>query len=439
MPGALPTLLLAAATITPHGGSGLSAEGDGRYRGDPIPPPLETLAIHPSTPTAGEPGVVFVNFDGATLASAPEDARLDQTQIGFEGAFAPYGVGAKRDATLQSVRADWAAYDLAITDVRPTTGEYTMAMVGPTNFTDGSLGLALLDCDDAWTRNNIVYAFHQIDDGYSAAGTATTIGQEVAHSFGLEHVDDPADIMHPYNAGGDPAFLDECIELVPASFGILCESQHERHCDAGSQNAHRELLERFGSSGPDTTAPSVRIMDPADGDVFEVGATFEIAVSATDDDEVVRVELRDGDRTFGDDTNAPFGWRVKSASEGEYRFVVVAIDAAGNTAFSEEVVVAVAPGGDAGLPDGSDDGQPEPSDDDSAGNSGEGRDASDESGSDDVGLGEARDERYHAIDDPGLACRAGDGRTRGLPPPMLLLVLLAARRRRLAGGSRSRG
>jgi hypothetical protein len=431
MLGVLPTFLIAAAHLAPEGGD---AE-IGRYRGDPLLPPLEALAVPRPSTTAAERGVVFVNFDGAVLTSAPEDARVDQTQIGFEGVFESYGTGAKREAVMQAVRADWAPYDIELTQIRPGSGDYTMAMVGPTNFTQGSLGLALLDCEDAWTHNNIVYAFHHIDDGYSAAATATTIGQEVAHSFGLEHVDDPADVMHPYNLGGDPAFLDDCIDIVPASFGILCDAQHERQCgSATAQNAHRELLDLFGGSGPDTTAPTVRIESPGDGDVFDVGATFEIAVFAADDEEVARVELRDGDRMFGADTEAPWGWQVKSASEGEYRFVVAAIDDAGNEAFSEEIVVAVAMGGDAGLPGTDGDPDPDRPDDDGDGSSDDGRDAypdPDETESGDVGdsVGAVKHERFHAFDEPGCACRGAPGR-RPASSLLLLLVLFGAVRRR---------
>jgi MYXO-CTERM domain-containing protein len=176
----------------------------------------------------------------------------------------------------------------------------------------------------------------------------------------------------------------------------------------------------------------VRIESPGDGAVFDVGATFEIAVIADDDEELARVELRDGDRMFGADTAAPWGWQVKSASEGEYRFVVAAIDAAGNEAFSQEIVVAVAIGGDAGLPDTDGDVEPDPADDDGDGSSDDGREASldgDESGSDDVGEHDsaAKDVRYHAFDDASCACRSGPDRTLPLP---LLVLLFAARRRR---------
>ncbi|MGB1276981.1 MAG: hypothetical protein ACPG77_14650, partial [Nannocystaceae bacterium] len=62
---------------------------------------------------------------------------------------------------------------------------------------------------------NVVYAFHSANDQFPAATQATTISQEIAHAYGLEHVDEPGDIMNPYNAGGDPGFLDTCIPIIP--------------------------------------------------------------------------------------------------------------------------------------------------------------------------------------------------------------------------------
>lgn len=72
---------------------------------------------------------------------------------------------------------------------------------------------------DAQTHRNITYAFHGVNEQFSAAVTATTINQEVAHSYGLEHVDEPGDIVNPYNAGGDASFIDACIQIVTNGHG----------------------------------------------------------------------------------------------------------------------------------------------------------------------------------------------------------------------------
>jgi hypothetical protein len=186
--------------------------GLGQYRGDPRPVPAELPhERNPDDPVEhASQGRIFVNFDGASLSYGNDDSRNNITQIGeLAGNFAAYGGGDKRDAVMQAVRADWAPFNVIVTDARPASGDYTMNMTGPTNpFGGGVLGIAPVDCGDAQTHNNITYAFHSSGDQFSAAVTATTIGQEVAHSYGLEHVDEPGDVMNPFNAGGDVLFID---------------------------------------------------------------------------------------------------------------------------------------------------------------------------------------------------------------------------------------
>ena len=218
----------------------LEAQGLGQSRGNPIPMPADAPKLNAdNNPVTGGSyaGVIFVNFDGATLTSGSDDSRDNVTGIGaLVGPYAPYGEGAKRDATFQAVREDWAAYNVSVVDQRPAGGDYTMNMTGPTNPYGGNiLGIAPLDCNDAGTHNNITYAFHSVGDSHSASTQATTVSQEVAHSYGLEHVNNGSDIMNPSNVGGDASFLDMCIDVVPAPMiGILCTAQHMAECGSGT-------------------------------------------------------------------------------------------------------------------------------------------------------------------------------------------------------------
>lgn len=324
----------------------LEAVGLGQSRGMPIPVPADVDRLRPPTqPKAhASPGVVFVNFDGAQLSPGADDAKSNITQItNLAGTFAPYGEGTKREAVMQALLTDWAAYDVFITDERPASGEYTMNMTGPTNpFGGGVLGIAPLDCNDSQTHSNITYAFHSVNDQFSAAVTATTVSQEVAHSYGLEHVDEPGDIMNPYNAGGDASFIDACIQIVTNGQPIACGSQHAAHCAGGTaQNAHLELLDLFGAAVPDTAAPIVAITYPSDGDVFEPGASFFITVEATDDVAVQGVQLFNNGTPLGTDGDEPFGWDVENIPEGEYSMYVIASDAAGNETTSETITITV--------------------------------------------------------------------------------------------------
>ncbi len=322
----------------------LRAIGLGQRRADPIPVPADApLARDPEAPRPAKQGVIFVNFDGANLQSGWDDSKTNTTQISqLAGSFAAYGQGLKREAVMQAVRKDWAPFNVLVVDSRPATGDYTMNMTGPTNpFGGGVLGIAPLDCNDSQTHNNITYAFHSANDQFSASTQATTIGQEVAHSYGLEHVDEPADIMNPYNAGGDPSFRDECIQVV-SNQGIACGQQHAAQCGSSNmQNSFQELMALFGPAQADEAPPTVEITSPADGATFEVGADFEVTATASDDVAIASVDLYVDGQFQQSDNSDPYGWSVVNVPAGTYEFYAVARDLAGNETVSDVVTIGV--------------------------------------------------------------------------------------------------
>lgn len=424
--------------------------GLGQSRGTAVPVPHEA----PRERAPGQPaehasqGRVFVNFDGANLTEGWDDARNDVTQIGeLAGAFAAYGAGSKRDAVMQAVRADWAPFNVVITDTRPGSGDYTMNMTGPTNpFGGGVLGIAPLDCNDSQTHNNITYAFHSASDSYSAAVTATTIGQEVAHSYGLEHVDQPADIMNPYNAGGDASFTDVCIPIVQ---GVVCGSQHAAECGSSSQqNSYAELMTLFGPANPDAADPVVQITYPSDGATFPSGSSFTITVDASDDQAIDQVTLYSNGNAQGSDGSEPYGWDVSNIPEGTYELHVIASDLAGNEAASPTVTITVGddlpPGGDEGGADDGADGGVDGggADDGGGGGSSGGADGGVDDGGGDDGAADdpmPSDDGSlppgYGLDDDGLAndscaCRSAMNGRRSTFGMLLLVAMGALRRRR---------
>lgn len=317
-----------------------------RWIGDPVLPSADVLPPASTLPLAADPepraaarATVFVNFDGAQLAAGNDDARADSTAITeLAGAFPAYGGTSGRAAVLQAVQTDFDPYDLVVVDSRPAAGNYTMAMVGPIE-AGTTLGIALLDCDDRFP-NNVVFAFHGNDDGYGPASQANTISQEIAHSYGLEHVDHQGDLMYPMSTGGDPAFLDVCADIVPAP-EIACPAQHAAHCETGRQNSHRELLARFGARTPDDVDPAVQIVEPEHEDELDVGTAFDIVASAIDERAIANVVLFVNESNIGGRTEAPYTWHVDALPMGVYDLYVIAIDAAGNMSRSETVTVYV--------------------------------------------------------------------------------------------------
>jgi uncharacterized protein (TIGR03382 family) len=333
---ASPSVLHAAPT-TPEAPV---SSASGHFWGDTVVTPGSRDLAAEIEPKAVRQGVLFINFDGANIMMGGDFSQTDSSMI-FGQEFAPHGGSeAEKTAIVDAVKVDFELYDIVIVDERPSTGDYTMAVTSPTNpLGGGVLGIAPLDCNDGMP-NNVVFAFHGAGDGYSPSGAAGTISHEAGHSYGLEHVDDPTDVMNPANSGGDPTFRDNCTALVDPM--VVCGPAHELHCEGGTtQNSHKELLEIFGSSIPDVMAPVVSITAPDNNAYFEAGASFRIDVTATDDDEVRTVQLFEGDAALMTSAMAPFGWDVVDIPEGIYEFTVTATDRVGNVGTSELITVYV--------------------------------------------------------------------------------------------------
>jgi len=369
------------------------------------PPGGPRLSEYDGVPRVSE--MMFINFDGGQMTSGMDHAPSNTTQISeCVGSFAAYGGGSKRDATFQAVLAHYEPFDLVITDTRPGGDSYAMGMVGPSNpFEGGVLGISMMDCGDQ-NPNSVSFSFLSANDMYSASVQGTVIAHEIAHGFGLEHVNDPDDVMNPsVSVNGNPVFKNECIAIVQG----MCGGGHAG-CNSGQQNDHADLMSLFGPSEPDAGPPTVEITSPSDGDTFEVGADFTITVEADDDKGVVQVDLYNNGAQQGSDDTAPWGWEVENIPEGSYEFHVIAIDEAGNEATSDVVRIEVGAAADDGDGDGEDDGADD------------GGDEPYEPGGGDLPPGFGRTER-----DEGCGCVTSPI-TAG--PWLLLLVALPLARRR---------
>ncbi|PRQ03853.1 hypothetical protein ENSA5_12220 [Enhygromyxa salina] len=401
----------------------------------------------PPTPSA-EPNYIFVNMDGENLiCNGNDDAVANSSwiacQYGFSGQYPSYGgTAAQRQSVMDATKQDWAPFNTVVTDSRPGSGPYTMCMTGPANhpFGNGVLGIAPLDCNNN-TPSNVVFAFHsatQLGGSLGANVQATTISQEVAHAYGLEHIGDSSDIMNPTSQGGNPSFTDTCVGVVG---GMTCGAQHAQHCPDGQQNSYQELLGMFGASDPDDQPPSVVVSYPYNGDVFEIGADFTITCEASDDQEVSSVQLWiDGAQMGGTKTSEPYSWEVTNIPEGDYELYCIAADEWDNAAMSPIVGISVEAGGmpgDGGADSGDDSGGD--TDGDSGGDSGgdtggdSGGDTSGDTGGDsgDSGIGDSGGlPPGFGLDDAdsGCAC-ASEGPRQPAWMLMLLLGLPLVRRR----------
>ncbi|RMG98806.1 MAG: hypothetical protein D6705_04880 [Deltaproteobacteria bacterium] len=289
------TVGLAVAPSTGHG----APAGDLDWTGRPITAPdydPEVIGIghtDPGLPAFDSPTILFTNFDGADLNSGcGNDPRNNCSVLSFQfgGKILPYsGDAAERASIVQAVRKDVEDFGVIVLGERPPDNQpYAMVLVGNSAVggvsEHGFAGVApTIDCGNT---NPYITSFALEVGGVNSM--ATVINQEAAHTWGLEHVNNPADNLHPVSGGHpDPKYTDSCDKIVantdldPANG--QCNAVHTMFCNAGYQNSYQEMLALFGPPIPDDVAPSVTIDNPGEGDVLDCPVEFDLVVTLDDD------------------------------------------------------------------------------------------------------------------------------------------------------------
>lgn len=137
--------------------------------------------------------------------------------------------------------------------------------------------------------------------------------------------------------GGNAVWSDEFFR------GLIDEVRiYDRALSAAEIQA--DMTTPVGSLPPDTTPPTASLASIPQGPTFTAAQTVTLAVDATDDVGVTRVELYDGATLMGTDTNAPFSyeWPISSTDNGTHNWTARAYDAAGNVATSNGLALTVA-------------------------------------------------------------------------------------------------
>lgn len=232
--------------------------------------------------------ILYVNFDGGDMNPCNSGPQNNCSSL-FFGTVLPYtGDAAKRASVIQIVRTRVNDFGITVTDQRPGSGDYDMEMVGDWAGVgdQGFAGVAPgpVDCFD----NRGGEVSFTLEASGSSDGIAEIILQEVAHTWGLEHIDDQGDLLYPTTQGQNKIFKDECLQIVvlndngsTSPTGAFCGSQHAQFCSSNQQNSYQEMLGLFGPGIPDTTAPTVEIISPAEGDTIE--GDVNLIVSFEDD------------------------------------------------------------------------------------------------------------------------------------------------------------
>ncbi|UZN22617.1 S8 family serine peptidase [bacterium 3DAC] len=112
--------------------------------------------------------------------------------------------------------------------------------------------------------------------------------------------------------------------------------------DTADQKSQAEITITVKHGSSDTTAPSVSITSPKNGDT--VSGKITVEVSASDDSSgVSKVELYVDGSKVSEDTSAPYTFSLDttSLSDGTHKLLAKAYDAAGNVGTSEEITITV--------------------------------------------------------------------------------------------------
>ncbi len=416
----LPMWALSGETVRPPGIEATDAWDE--------PPHRQTIFLnffggpmkYGTNASEGESPCVMGNIDYPAYTSSEQKA-LSIIQV-FKDAAEPFGIR------------------IAYEEAPPKHLPYSQVMMGGSpgiiGLPQGVLGVACnLDCGDQWWRDT-TFAFTEESNDVGVLGT--TALQEAAHAWGLDHIDGESNIMYPYATLGTKVWADTCTNYNPATGGIGCTYVHDMFCgeDAGQQNDVAELNAYFGANSPDTVAPTVVMIEPADQSEWNVGDTIHVSVTVSDDHEGYgwRLMVPELDQSLPvyDGTTS---WDLKPPM-GAYTIRVEAIDHDRNIGFAEaKIYVGVEPT------------PPEPETSSSGSSGGSEEDSGDvptTNGNEDSSGGDAEDSGGDADsaattpvttepevdgDDKGCSCR-----TQAPPPVWLLgLGLLGSLRRRRRG------
>jgi hypothetical protein len=315
---------LAARAYADDGGASMSLHGD---MAAPASSDVETVQGALGSGNGHDPKVIYLRYaDGTETHTANYDACTG-TVPKFVCNFAPTLVECERQ--IQAYLDAWYAdFNVIFTLTRPTSGKYYTEVVSSgggawCKVDDKVAGVAPFLCKDL--NGGVAYTFQ---GGRTARETAVIIAQEQAHLLGLEHTNNPHDIMYPTISTDTMGFVNDDSPV------------NGDRCDRETQNSYGMMKKALGEwpGGPkpsafgcmeDTQAPSVRFLSPGSGD--KMSHDFAVKVDVRDDCDIKTVEIKvmpQGLTAVA--TAAPYEWDLTGIN-GAQTITVTATDGSGRT------------------------------------------------------------------------------------------------------------
>jgi len=285
---------------------------------------------------------VFLNKNGITLSPGVNDARINRSTVVTQPTTIPaWNVSASVWAdTVSCIREVFSPFDITIVDADPGNVPHIEAVFGGTpnllGLSTQLSGVSPFTTDCAVIENSIVFTF--MGSLPSDARLACQVqAQEIAHSFGLDHVLLAPDLMTYLPYAGRRWFQNQAAQ---------CGEDKARPCGLNgsvcrqSQNSVALLTERVGLRGVagDTVAPTVGITSPRDGET--VPPMFDVDFTATDNAKVLMASLYIDGTPSGSVVAAPLSIAMPRAlTAGTHKLRIVATDGINEKA--QEITVTV--------------------------------------------------------------------------------------------------
>lgn len=186
---------------------------------------------------------------------------------------------------VDCVKELYAPYDVDVTDVDPGDNIFHHEAIVAGVYQDIGYetpvgGVAPSQCFPA---NNVISFTFANGYGNNPISICHTVGQETAHSYGLEHARDCSDPM---------TYMPTCTRQFFRDRATPCgEYQDEEQCQCGgsAQNSHRWLKTVLGESDVALVGPVVNVQTPSEGEAVSNG--FTVATTATHVRGIGAVEL----------------------------------------------------------------------------------------------------------------------------------------------------
>lgn len=182
--------------------------------------------------------LVYLNREATTISPGVDDARLGRSSLVTEPlALAGWDADAALwRQTVDCVRRVFEPYAIGFTEIDPGDVPHVEAVFGgrPTLFglSNNVGGVAPYRGSCESVDNAMTFTFTDVLPA-DARTVCETAAQELAHSFGLDHVMLPSDLMSYLPYEGERAFQDR---------STPCGEREARPCACGSQQSSAALL-----------------------------------------------------------------------------------------------------------------------------------------------------------------------------------------------------